>query len=165
LFPKAEPGGSRSDPVPVVDDVQQIGGDGVEELGDDDAIHARPGWVGKVWCVGKDMVLQSEATEDEENVAAPLRVVRGLKVQGDRNKIPDVLDGGSLAVEPSNSNGVGGEGVVVVVLELVVARRVFAGLGRAMTIPESSGVLLQVEGQSALMLERIRGDPVRRRPI
>jgi hypothetical protein len=78
-----------------------------------------------------------------------------LKVQGDRNEIPDVLDSGGLAVEPSNNSGVGGEGVVIVIRELVVMGRIFAGLGQAMTIPESSGALLQVEGLSALMLECI----------
>jgi hypothetical protein len=75
------------------------------------------------------MVLQSEATEDEENVAAPLRVAGGLKVQGDRNEVPDVLDDGGLAVEPGNSSVVRGEGVVVIVRELIVVGRVSVGLG------------------------------------
>jgi hypothetical protein len=43
------------------------------------------------------MVLQGEATEDEEDVAAPLGEIGGLKVQSDRNEISDILDGGGLA--------------------------------------------------------------------
>jgi hypothetical protein len=44
------------------------------------------------------MVLQGEAAEDEEDVVAPLGEVGGLKVQSDRNEIPDILDDGGLAV-------------------------------------------------------------------
>ena len=44
------------------------------------------------------MILQREAAEDEEDVAAPLGVVGGLEVQNDWNQVLDVLDSGSLAV-------------------------------------------------------------------
>jgi hypothetical protein len=72
------------------------------------------------------MVLQGEATEDEEDVAAPLGEVGGLKVQSDQNEIPDVLDDDDLAVEPSDGHGVRGEEVGVVVWEVVAVGLVLA---------------------------------------
>jgi hypothetical protein len=65
------------------------------------------------------MVLQGEAAEDEENVAAPLGEVGGLKIQSNRNEIPDILD--------SDGDGVRGEGVDVVVREVVAVGLVLAG--------------------------------------
>jgi hypothetical protein len=73
------------------------------------------------------MVLQGEAAEDEENVAAPLGEVGGLKIQSNRNEIPDILDSGGLAVEPGDGDGVRGEGVDVVVREVVAVGLVLAG--------------------------------------
>jgi hypothetical protein len=69
------------------------------------------------------MVLQGEAAEDEENVAAPLGEVGGLKIQSNRNEIHS----GGLAVEPGDDDGVRGEGVDVVVREVVAVGLVLAG--------------------------------------
>jgi hypothetical protein len=59
-------------------------------------------------------------------------------------------------VKPSNGRGVGGEGVVVIVREVIVAGLVVAGAGRAVTNPESSGPLLLVEGLGVLLFESVR---------
>jgi len=98
------------------------------------------------------VILQREATEDEEDVAAPLGVVGGLEVQNDRNQVLDVLDSGSLAVQVSDGRGVGGEGVIAAVLRAVVVEGV-----RAETVPEGSGLLFQGVGLRALLLEGVSG--------
>jgi hypothetical protein len=89
------------------------------------------------------MVLQGEAAEDEEDVAAPLGEVGGLKVQSDRNEIPDILDDGGLAVETSDGRGVGGERMGVVVLEVVAGGVVDASGDRAVAGAEGGIALLQ----------------------
>ena len=134
----------------LVDDVQKVGGDGVEDLGDDHAVHAGPRWIGEAGGVTEDVVLQREAAEDEEDVAAPPGVVGGLEVQNDRNQVLDVLDSGSLAVQVSDGRGVGGEGVIAAVLRAVVVEGV-----RAETVPEGSGLLFQGVGLRALLLEGV----------
>ena len=98
------------------------------------------------------MVLQCEATEDEEDVAAPLGVVGGLEVQNDRNQVLDVLDSGSLAVQMSDGRGVGGEGVIAAVLRAVVVEGVHAE-----TVSEGSGLLFQGVGLRTLLLEGVSG--------
>jgi hypothetical protein len=60
----------------LVDDVQKVGGDGVENPGDDHAVHARPCRIVGAGVIAEDMVLQREPPEGEEEVAAPLGVVR-----------------------------------------------------------------------------------------
>jgi hypothetical protein len=90
LLFQTEPRSPSGDTVALVDDVREVGGDGVEDPGDDDEVHAGPGSVGEERRVTEDMVLQGEAAEDEEHVAAPLRVVGRLEVQNDRNHIPHV---------------------------------------------------------------------------
>jgi len=86
----------------LVDDVRKVGGDGVEDPGNNHAVHAGPRRVVEAGGVGKDVVLQREATEDEEDVAAPLGVVGrksktiGIRFLNDLNQIPDVLDSGGL---------------------------------------------------------------------
>jgi hypothetical protein len=57
--------------------------------------------------VAEDMVLQREASKDEEDVSAPLGVVGRLKVQNNGNQVPNVLDDGGLIVEAGNDGGVG----------------------------------------------------------
>jgi hypothetical protein len=134
-----------------VDDVQEVNGDGVEDPGDDDEVHAGPGSVGEERRVTEDMVLQGEAVEDEEHVATPLRVVGHLEVQNDRNKIPDVLDGGGLAVGASDGRSLGDEGVVVVVLGGIVDGTV--------TVPKGSDLLFQAGGLRVLLLKGVDGGP------
>jgi hypothetical protein len=74
------PGGEA---VVLMDDVQEVGGDGVEEPREDDAVHARPHRIVGAGVVAEDVILQGEAAEDEEDVAAPLGVVGGLKIKND----------------------------------------------------------------------------------
>ena len=91
LLLEAEPRGTGRDTVAFVDDVEQVGGDGVEDPRDDDAVHARPGGVVGAGNVAEDVVFQREATEDEKKVPAPLGVVGGLQVKNDGYQIFDVL--------------------------------------------------------------------------
>jgi hypothetical protein len=140
-----------------MDDVKEVSGDGVEEPRDDNTVHTSPGRVGE-GRIAEDMVLQGEAAEGEEEVAAPLRVVGGLEIQSDRNKVPDVLDGGGLTVKTGDGRGVGGEGRVV----LVSVRVVVARSGGTGTAPEGGGPLLQDICLRALPVEGICGsaDPI-----
>jgi len=85
LLLKAEPGLPGSRGVVLVDDVQEVGGDGVEDPGQDDTVHARPCRIVGAGNVAEDVLLQREAAEDEENIATPLGVVGGLKIKNDRN--------------------------------------------------------------------------------
>jgi hypothetical protein len=85
LLLEAKPGDMASDAVAVMDDVEQVGGDGVEEPGHHHAVHATPRGVGEARRIAEDMVLQGEAVEDEEDVAAPLGEVGFLEVQSNRN--------------------------------------------------------------------------------
>jgi hypothetical protein len=110
----AKPSCLSGEAVRLVDDVQEVGGDGVEEPGDDDAVHARPRRIGEVRDVTEDVVLQGEAAEDEEDVAMPLGVVGGLEIKNDRNQILDVLDSSSLAVQVGDGRGLRVDEVVVV---------------------------------------------------
>ena len=119
LLFKAEPHSLSGDAVTLVDDVQEIGGDGVEDPSDDHTVHVGPHRVVKAGGVTEDMVLHREVAKDEENVAAPLGVVGGLEVQNYRNQVPDVLDSSSLVVQVSNGCGVGGDGVVAVLGDVV----------------------------------------------
>jgi hypothetical protein len=107
--------------------------------------------------IAEDMVLQGEAAEDEQEVAAPLREVGGLEVQNKGNTIPYVLDGGGLVVEPSDGRGVRGEGVGVIILGVVVSR---TGVARAAA--KGGGPLLQEIGLCALTVKGVGGgaDPV-----
>ena len=78
LLFEAEPRGTSSHAIALVDDVEEVGGDGVEDPRDDDAVHTGPGGVVGAIGVAEDVVFQSEAAENEEQVPAPLRVVGGL---------------------------------------------------------------------------------------
>jgi hypothetical protein len=140
-----------------MDDVEEVGGDGVEEPRDDNTVHTSPGRVGE-GRIAEDMVLQGEAAKGEEEVAAPLRVVGGLEIQSDRNKVPDVLDSDGLTVKTRDGRDIGGEGRVVLVgLRVVVART--GGMG---TAPEGGGPLLQNICLRALLDEGVGGgaDPI-----
>jgi len=75
LLFNAEPCCPGGDAVALVDDVQKVGGDGVEEPGDDNTVHPGPCRVVEARDVTEDVVLQLESAEDEEDVAAPLAVV------------------------------------------------------------------------------------------
>jgi hypothetical protein len=54
----------------------------------------------------EDVLLQGETVEYEEDVAAPFGVVGGFEIHNNRNQVPDVLDGGGLAVEAGENRGV-----------------------------------------------------------
>jgi hypothetical protein len=148
LLLDAEPSSPSRDPVALVDDVQELGGDGVEEPRHNHVVHARPGWVNEDRGGAEDMVLQGKAAEDEEEMAAPLGVVGGLQVQNNRNQVFDVLDCSSLAVQAGNSPCFRGEGEVVAIHGEIVPGRVDAE-----TLAESSGLLLQGVGLRALLIE------------
>ena len=81
-----------------MDDVQKVGGDDVEDPGDNDAVHTGPRQIIEAGVVAEDVILQGKAAEEEEDVAAPLGVVGSLKIKDDRDQVLDILDGGSLAV-------------------------------------------------------------------
>jgi hypothetical protein len=99
-----------------------------------------------VGSVTEDVVLQGESTQDEKNVAAPLGVVGGLKIKNDGNQILDVLDGGGLAVQVSNSCSFGG-GVVVVVDVFIPSAKTFAE-GGSLPLQSIGGRTLRIEGGS-----------------
>jgi hypothetical protein len=98
-----------------------------------------------VGSVTEDVVLQGEATQDEKNVAAPLGVVGGPKIKNDGNQILDVLDGGGLAVQVSDSCGFGG-GVVVVDV-FIPSAKTFAE-GGSLLLQSIGGRTLRIEGGS-----------------
>jgi len=85
------------------------------------------------------VILQGEMAEDEEDVAAPLGVVGGLKIKNDRDEVLDVLDGGSLSVEVGDGRCFRGGGVDVVILRIGVVVQMLG----AEAIPEGRGLLLQ----------------------
>jgi len=149
LLLKAEPSRPSGDVVTLMDDVQEVRRDGVENPRHDHAVHARPGRVVEARGIAEDVILEREPTEDEEDIASPLGVVGRLEVQNDRNQVPDVLDGGGLAVQASNSHSVG-DGVIVAGQGVVVGDEV-----RAEALPESGRLLLQGVGQRALLLKGV----------
>jgi hypothetical protein len=131
----------------------KVGRDRVDQPGDDHTIHAGPRGVVRERGVAEDVVLQSNSTKNEEHMATPFGEVRGLEIQNNWNEIPDVLDGGGLAVQSGDDRGIGDEeGVVVFGLGVVVAGPVVAGAA-----PESHGPLLEDVGLRALFLESVGG--------
>ena len=78
LLLEAKPRYSSGDAIALVNNVEKVGGDGVEDPRDNDAVHVGPGRVVETGGVAEDMVLESEPAEDEEDVAAPFGVVGGL---------------------------------------------------------------------------------------
>jgi len=103
--------------------------------------------------VAEDMILQGEAAEDEQDVPAPLGVVRSLKIEDDWDQVLDVLDCGGLAVETSNCRCFRRDGVGILVVQCVVG-------GRAATeaSPEGHGLLLQEVCLRALCVESGGGE-------
>jgi hypothetical protein len=81
LLLKSEPGCPGRGFVVLVDDVQQVSGDGVENPGEDDTVHARPRRIVGAGGVAEDVIFQCEAAQDEENIATPFGVVGGLKIK------------------------------------------------------------------------------------
>jgi len=136
-----------------MNNVQEIGGDGVEEPRDDDAVHASPRRIIRTGGVAEDVVLQSEAAEDEQNVATPLGIVGGVEVQNNGDEVLDVLDSGSLAVEMSDGSSFRGEGAGVVLFMVVV---ITAGLG-AKPFPEVRGQPLEEVRLGALLFQGVGG--------
>jgi hypothetical protein len=128
-----------------MDDIQKVGGDGVENPGNDHAVHASPRGIVEVNDVTEDVILQSEAAEREEDVAAPFGEIGSLEVQNDRDKVPDVLNGSGLAVQVGDGRRVGGDGAVQ---GLVVV-----GLHWAEALPEDRGLPFQGVGLRAFLLE------------
>jgi len=148
----AEPCCPSSEAVMLVDDVQEIGGDGVVEPGENNAVHACPCQIVEAGDVTENVILQGEATKDEEQVAMPLGVV-GVEIKNDGDEVLDVLDGGGLAVKVNDGSGLGGEGSnVVIVMWLVIMRK----LG-AKAVPEGCGLLLEEIRLCVLLVERFGG--------
>ena len=85
------------------------------------------------------MILQGEMAEDEEDVAAPLGVVGGLKIKNISDEVLDVLDDSRLSVEVGDGRCFRGGGVDVVILRIGVVVRMLG----AEAIPEGRGLLLQ----------------------
>jgi hypothetical protein len=150
LLLQAKPRSTSGDAVAFIDDVEKVGGDGVEDPRDDDVIHTSPGGIVEANVVSENMVPESKSTEDEEDVATPLRVVGRLQVKNDGDRILDVLQGRSLAVQASDGRGFGGHGAVVV----LVVGRIFSaeGLG-SNPIAESGGLLFKGGGLRPLGLK------------
>jgi hypothetical protein len=71
LLLEAELGDTSGDPITIVDDVQKVGGDHVDQPGDNHAVHAGQDEVLRKWGVAEDVVLQSKSSQDEEHVATP----------------------------------------------------------------------------------------------
>jgi hypothetical protein len=150
---QAEPSEPSSDTLWLVNDIQQVGGDGVEDPRNDHTVHARPRWISGASDVAEDVVLQCEPAEDEDDVAAPLGVVGGLEVQNNGDQVLDVLDGGGLAVQMSHGRSIGGGGERVVILGGVV---VVAGMV-AEAVPEFGSLPLEGVSLRALLLEGVSG--------
>jgi hypothetical protein len=85
LLLEAEQGGTSREAVTLMDVIHEVGGDGIEYPGDDHTIHSGPRRVARVDRIAEDMLLQREAAEDEEEMAAPFGVVGGLEIQNNRN--------------------------------------------------------------------------------
>jgi hypothetical protein len=153
LLLEAEPGNASANSVAVVDDVQKVGGERVDQPGADHVVHRGPGGVVRRRDITEDVVLQRKSTKDEEYMATPFGEVRGLKIQNNRNKISDVLDGGGLTVQAGDGRVIVDEGGIVVFgLGVVVAGPMIAGAA-----PESRDPLLEDEGLRALFFERVGG--------
>jgi len=146
LLLNPEPSHPSSDTVVLVDDVEEVGGDAVEDPGDDHAVHAVPDRVGGAGIVAEDMVLQGVPTKSKEKVAAPLGVVGGLEVEDDGDQVLDVLDGAGLAVQVRNSSSLRGDRVLVVVVGFIVVD----GL-QTKSLPDGSRLRLQGVGLCALL--------------
>jgi hypothetical protein len=84
------------------------------------------------------MILQGEAAEDEEDIAAPLGIVGGLEVKNDWNQVLDVLDCSSMALQVGNGLCFRGDGEVVAVHGGVVSELVGTE-----ALVKGSGLLLQ----------------------
>ena len=149
----AKPRCSSADAIALVNNVEKVGGDGVEDPRDNDAVHVGPGRVVETGGVVEDVVLQSEPSEDKEDVAAPFGVIGGLQVKDDGDQVPDILQGGGLAVQVNNGRGLRGDGARVVVGDRVV---VAEGLS-AKSLPKGRCLPLQGVALRALQGKRKQG--------
>ena len=65
--------------------------------------------------ITEDVILQFEAAEDEENMATPLGIVGGLQIKSDGDQVLDILNCGSLAVQPSDGRGFKRAGQIIAI--------------------------------------------------
>ena len=137
-----------------VDDVEEVGGDAVEDPGDNHAIHPVPGRIGRAAGIAKDMVLQREPAKSEQKVAAPLGVLGGLELEDDGDQILDVLDGAGLAVQVRDGCCLVGDGVLVIVVGIFVVE----GL-QADALANGSRLRFQGIGLRALLGQGVSSGP------
>jgi hypothetical protein len=80
------------------DDFGEVVGEGVENLGLDNAVHPIP--VRRGGRGGKDVRLEREFAEDQQELTAPAVEVVGVNVEEDDvDEAPDVVDGDGLGVK------------------------------------------------------------------
>ncbi|XP_062229134.1 uncharacterized protein LOC133926962 [Phragmites australis] len=99
-----EPGDTGSGTA-LGDGVGEIVGDGAEEPGVDDSIHAHLVQGGGRDVVGEDVALQGELPDGEEERLAPPGVEGGGDVEEQRHEGADVLHGDGLSVQVQESRG------------------------------------------------------------
>ena len=71
--------------------VDEVLGDGAEDLGLDDAGHARPIWEGRVGVIDEDVMLEVELVACQEEMLAPMHVVVGANVQQDGDEASNIF--------------------------------------------------------------------------
>jgi hypothetical protein len=85
------------------DDFGEVVGEGVENPGLDNAVHPIPvrrgGWG------GKDVRLEGEFAEDQQELSAPAIEVVGVNVEDDVDEAPDVVDGDGLGMKVDEGGG------------------------------------------------------------
>jgi hypothetical protein len=84
LLLDGEPRTTRSG-ISHVDDLGQLGGDGVVDSGEDSALHPRPGRSRGEEVVGEDVVSECVLPDGEDEEMAPTIVVRRGEVEDDGN--------------------------------------------------------------------------------
>jgi hypothetical protein len=75
----------------VMDDVLELDGDGSVEPGEEHGVHQGPGQGWRGGNVVEDMVIEGVASQGDEDLPSPARVVGGRRVQNDGHEGPDVV--------------------------------------------------------------------------
>jgi hypothetical protein len=85
------------------DDFGEVVGEGIENLGLDNAVHPIP--VRRGGRGGKDVRLEGEFAEDQQELATPAAEVVGVNVEDDVDEATDVVDSDGLGVKVEKGGG------------------------------------------------------------